>query len=151
MNTPRVGRSRAAQLARIQFHSDGCGREQHPAIDVKVQSLPDNGMSEEDARGAWEGLVEQWWEQAIGIAHQHGYACVFSEGRSGGWCVPFYQGGRKFQSWPGQGGAMGYPTYPDVVNDATERRRFLAFQKDILALLADVPYQWKQMGSKAVV
>ena len=126
----------------IEYHSDGMGRESHAAINVKVQGHIDIEPFEAFAEQAWESCVEVFWDAAIDIAHERGYSCVFSEGQSGGWLVPFYQrlgdGRTKFHSWPGQGGDMGYPSYPDVDNIG-ERSRFRAFQRQIEAMLDNVP------------
>ena len=127
----------------IEYHSDGMGRERHAAINVKVHAridLPE--AHERHAEQAWESCVAMFWEDATELAHERGYSCVFSEGRSGGWLVPFYQtlgdGRDKFRSWPGQGGNMGFPAYPDV-DEIGERSRFRAFQREIDAMLEAVP------------
>ncbi len=127
----------------IEYHSEGKGRDGHAAINVKVQAridLPDE--HERHAEQAWESCVRTFWEDATELAHERGYSCVFSEGRSGGWLVPFYQtlgdGRQQFMTWPGQGGDMGYPRYPDV-DDIGERSRFRAFQRRIRAMLDEVP------------
>ena len=135
MNTPKVGRSkRAKQAQEIQFHREDW-RDSHPAINVKYRG-------DAPSEYAWDATVEQFWFHATTIAHEHGYSGVFSEGRSSGWLVPFYQYAgnklQKFSQWPGQGPDYGYPTYPDV-NDSKERKRFIRFQKDILELLDSVP------------
>jgi len=125
--------------ADIELHSDGCGREGHPAINVKWYGRwPESDLDPETLQGIWQTVVEVFWEQATETAHLHGYSGVFSEGRSGGWLVPYFQGGKKFFHWPGQGGNLGYPSYPDV-EDKTESKRFREFRFDIEQLLAAVP------------
>jgi len=91
MGTQKLGRSRAAKRAKdIHFHSDNMlGTDGHPAIKVKYYgSAP--------SEYAWDATVEDFWFSAKMIAHEHGYSGVFSEGRSGGWLVPFsqYQNGK---------------------------------------------------------
>ncbi len=147
MNTQKIGRTRKAKSKQtvIAFHADGMG-DAHPAINVKVQSLPVLEVSEQNAEIAYEITKETFWHAAQSIAHQHGYSGVFSEGRSGGWLLPFYQyrNGKLWQpmEWDGQGPDKGYPSYPDVT-DAQERKRFAKFRADILELLADVPNQYR--------
>lgn len=129
----------------IQFHSDGMGREGHPAINVKVYApVPSDLLDTPDDvyERAWESVHKGFWEEATELAHERGYSGLFSEGRSGGWMLPFYQrtadGRTRFHNWPGQGGELGYPHYPDVSNIG-ERSRFLAFQRRIQAMLDSVP------------
>lgn len=144
MDTLKVGRSkRAASLKQdIEFHSDN--GPQHAAINVKYYGRwPEcDDLSPDDTQGIWERVCEQFWDKATDIAHTHGYSSVFSEGRSSGWLVPFYQtlgdGRKQFHNWPGQGPRHGYPQYPDVTNDKAEDRRFRAFRFDIEQLLAGV-------------
>ena len=129
----------------IEYHSDGMGREGHAAINVKVYGgISVDAGYEDYAEQAWENCVERFWEEATEAAHERGYSCVFSEGRSGGCLVPFYQtlgdGRTKFMSWPGQGGNMGYPVYPDV-DQIGERSRFRAFQRTIETMLEAVPME----------
>ncbi len=126
----------------IEFHADGMCRGGNPAINVKVYHFPDIDAPDDVLEHAWESVREGFWEEAIEVAHERGYSCVFSEGRSGGWMLPFYQtladGRTQFHSWPGQGGDMGYPRYPDV-SQIGERSRFLAFQRRIQAMLDSIP------------
>ncbi len=127
----------------IEYHSDGFGREGHAAINVKVHARIDLPEAHEQyAQQAWESCAVMFWEEATELAHERGYSCLFSQGRSGGWMVPFYQtlgdGRSKFMTWPGQGGEHGYPRYPDVDNIG-ERSRFRAFQRRIEAMLVAVP------------
>lgn len=127
----------------IDYHSDGFGRDAHAAINVKVYKRIDLPEAHEPfGEAAWESCAVTFWEDATELAHERGYSCVFSEGRSGGWLVPFYQtlgdGRSTFMRWPGQGGGMGYPRYPDV-DDIGERSRFRAFERRIQAMLDDVP------------
>jgi hypothetical protein len=141
MNTLKHGRTRKAHSKQVEitFHSDDIGRSNaHPAINVKVYSLPHVEASEDAKEQAYHHAEEMFWQNAALIAHKHGYSGVFSEGRSNGWCVPYYQYfDGKLQQWlesPGQGPDKGYPSYPDVT-DAKERRRFVNFRADILELL----------------
>jgi hypothetical protein len=141
MNTP--GRTRKA--VEIQFHSDNAtGTDAHPAINVKYRGSYNpatyDNLTDGQREGVWNNCVESFWEQAGTIAHEHGYSGVFSEGRSGGWLVPYYQyaDGKLSLKYVGQGPALGYPSYPDV-EDRTERQRFVRFRKDITRLLASVP------------
>ena len=126
----------------IEYHSDNfLGTDAHAAINVKVGHI-DVEPFEEYAQQAWDRCVEIFWEEATELAHERGYSCVFSEGRSGGWLVPFNQtlgdGRTKFMNWPGQGGELGYPSYPDMDNIG-ERSRFRAFKRRIEAMLDNVP------------
>lgn len=123
-------------------------REGHAAINVKVYRL-ESGNADDSARElAWDRTVEQFWDDAKKLAHKRGYAGVFSEGRSGGWCVPFYQrtkdGRSQFHDWPGQGPELGYPSYPDVEHNGAEREKFRAFQRDVRHLLADVQARYTE-------
>jgi hypothetical protein len=148
MNSKRQG------LADVEYHSDGYGRESHPAINVKYQgryrwaSQPDD-LSEREwnqiTEWAWESACETFWNDATEIAHEREYSGVFSEGRSGGWLIPFYQGypAKRMSRWQGQGGNLGYPRYPQLVDDdgrvdVGELQRFLALQRRVKALLDDV-------------
>src|ERR1051326_143313 len=103
-----LGRSKRAKARKveIQFHSDGYGQaDAHPAINVKVYSRWPEVAGATDAQReiAYDATVEQWWQRAQEIAHEHGYSGVFSEGRSSGWLLPFYQttkdGRNKFLNW----------------------------------------------------
>lgn len=119
----------------IAFHAEQPAAQAHPAINVKVRrALETSDIPEAEAEAIHEGCVEAFWERATEIAHEHGYAGVFSEGRTGGWLLPFYQGGQKFHQWPGQGPELGYPSYPDV-SEREEERRFRKFRTAINALL----------------
>lgn len=146
----------------IEYHNDRpmSGGTPHAAINVKRYTIPT--LPEEDqqfAEAAYETARDDFWEQAKEAAHDRGYSCVFAEGRSGGWCVPFYQWGMShadqtgrnlktygktgaplMMHWPGQGGGLGFPEYPDM-DKIGERSRFRAFQAEIERLLLDVPYR----------
>ena len=102
----------------IAFHSDNAtGCNAHPAINVKVQRLPPVDAPETITALAYDETVRQFWELANGIARSHGYSGVFSEGRSGGWAVPYTQhdaNGNLVTEWTGQGPEKGYPVYPNV-------------------------------------
>lgn len=143
MTLNKVGRSKAAKARKIEitFHADN--GQAHPAINVKVREWPlVEGLDESVAERAYDAPVETFWRDAQSIAHLHGYTGVFSEGRSGGWLVPYYRYiNGKLQQWedsPGQGPDKGYPTYPDV-NELTERKRFVRFREEILDLLYAMP------------
>jgi hypothetical protein len=125
--------------------------EGHPAINVKYQrSLYDSSIAEDVATRAYDLTVEMWWNEATNTAHAHRYTGVFSEGRSGGWCAPYFQfakgklqlHGGLYPESTGQGPDKGYPTFVDV-EDAKERRTFAKFERGILKLLADVPEMYK--------
>lgn len=116
-----------------------CDRyERHLAVNVKYYgAYPDapDGV----VQAAWEQCCETFWDDAREIAREHGYDNVFSEGRSGGWLVPFYQASaRRSRYWQGQGGALGYPRYPDP-ESLTDRVKFAAFRADIEARMRHVP------------
>lgn len=139
MHTPKVGRSKQAKA-----NNAITLREGHPAINVKVYHRLDSPeeFTELEREHAWDVMVEEFWSDARRAAHKRGYSGVFAEGRSDGWCVPYYQsinGVRaQFKTWPGQGPQHGYPTYPDVEHDSAERERFRGLQRDIRRMLADV-------------
>ena len=141
----------------ISFHRDDTGQPAHAAINVKVygriEGVPDS-VPGDVCEGAWMHTEANWWQRAGEIAHEHGYSGVFSEGRCGGWCVPFrqYQNGVlvQFDKWPGEGPKLGYPVYPDVMDDAAERKTFVEFRAEILALLEDVP-QWYRVAIKKMM
>jgi len=142
---PKTKRRRRVAPVTIAFHSDFMDANAHPAIDVKRYSCPDVPGAPEDIRSrAYEATMEQFWRGVRDLAHAHGYSGAFSEGRSGGWCVPFeqYQAGKlaKFDRWPGQGGAIGtrtegYPVYVDA-EDTKQRARFVGFRAAVERLLA---------------
>lgn len=86
----------------ITFHSDGCGRTRHPAINVKVHRfgldsaalVAQFNCTEADAERAlqyaFESAQTRFWENAEERARElfgdYG-ARVYSEGRMGGWLV----------------------------------------------------------------
>lgn len=117
-------------------------RDGHAAVCVKVYHLDSGNAADDVAERAYNMTVELFWDEATRLAHKRGYAAVFAEGRSDGWCVPFYQraknGRTQFDNWPGSGPDHGYPRYPDVEHNGAEREKFRAFQRDIRRLLADV-------------
>ena len=120
----------------IEYHSDGAGREGHAAINVKVNAHIDVEPYQDYAEQAWENCVERFWEDATEQAKARGYAGVYSEGRSGGWLVPYhsYYNGldnakRRQQSY-----------YPDV-DQIGERSRFRAFQREIEVFVKSVPME----------
>ena len=127
-------------MKEIQFHSDNAlGTDAHPAINVKVYHWPDVDADESVRERAYDEVVRSFWLDAELIAQIHGYSGVFSEGRSGGWLVPFTQRnkeGKLITHWTGQGPDKGYPYYPDVENKK-ERKVFLEFQADIEKLLSE--------------
>lgn len=123
-------------------------REGHAAINVKVYNLrtPD-GISEQDAERAYEHTVEQFWNDATQAAHERGYCGVFSEGRSGGWLVPYLwsKGSPKHNYHGGysQGPDVGYPRFPDVEHDSAAREKFRAFERDIRRMLSEVQAEYE--------
>jgi hypothetical protein len=141
MNT--LGRTRKAKQRKqivIAIHDD------KPAINVKYRDNINHNAPEEKAVVAWDMMVEQWWEDAENIAHELGYSGVFSEGRSSGWLVPYYQyhNGKLYQGPnTGQGPEKGYPQYPDV-SDSKERARFVRLHERIAELMANVPTMFRE-------
>lgn len=122
-------------------------REGHPAINVKVYRLETpEGYTDGDRERAYDWTVEQFWQDATTEAHERGYAGVFSEGRSGGWCVPYHWSKPNVQHDQGgpysQGPDAGYPVYPDVEHDAGAREKFRGFQRAIRRMLADVQVEY---------
>lgn len=118
----------------------------HAAVCVKYQaSLYRDDVEQEALDTAYEQTVEDFWIRANVAAHMHGYSGVMAEGRSDGWCVPYRQYQHDtlctfyYGQWPGQGHKLGYPRYPDVTQDSEERQPFFDFQRDIEALMAEVP------------
>lgn len=115
------------------------GSDPHMAINVKYYGgVPT--IDEQLAEAVWDIVSMQFWERANEIAfHDFGYSGVFSEGRSGGWMVPFYQSGVKSGiTWPGQGGHLGYPSFP-AFDDPDEVEKFLKFAEAIGGLMSEVP------------
>lgn len=116
--------------------------EGHPAVNVKVHCayLWEPRAASDSAREyGWDTAARWFWDAATACAHKRGYSGVFAEGRSGGWCVPFYQSQHgkviQFNNWPGQSPKFGYPYYPDVEHNGADRERFKGFQRDIRKLL----------------
>ena len=137
----------------IEYH------EGHAACNVKVYGHIDVEPHEKFAQQAWDNTIINFWEQATELAHESGYSCVFAQGRSGGWLVPYRQQGMNlllksryrispisnaplFWYSAGQGGSLGYPQYPDM-DDIGERSRFRAFAKRIEAMMQAVPQMIK--------
>lgn len=138
MNTPKIGRSKQAKANNAITLRDG-----HPAINVKVYHLrTPEGISESQAESAYDWTVEGFWQDATIEAHERGYAGVFTEGRSGGWLVPYLWSKPGVQhSHNGrysQGPDAGYPRYPDAEHDSAAREKFRGFQRAIRRMLADV-------------
>ena len=145
-------------LASVDFHSDGLGRDVHPAINVKhyrgYQRCPDDipeRVWDRLGESAWQSCVDRFWESAEEIARERGYTGVFSEGRSGGWLVPYYQSrssahyqGMNFRDGNRWAGPIRYPDIERDRCDIGELSRFTAFRRRIQALLDDVPYQLEQ-------
>lgn len=138
LKTAGQGRSKQAKIRKSPITL----REGHAAINVKVYHLDSGDASSEVAELAYDWTVEQFWQDAINIAHSRGYAGVFAEGRSDGWLVPYNWSKTGIQhTWGGpysQGPEAGYPVYPDVEHNGADRERFRAFQREIQTLLADV-------------
>jgi hypothetical protein len=140
----------------ITLH-EGC-----PAICVKVYTLPVLEESEAVLVKAYNLTVKDFWEAADTAAHKHLYSGVFSQGRSGGWLVPYTQhnsAGDLTTEYTGSGPGKGYPVYPNM-DDYKEYRQFLRFKARIEKLLTEVPtmYKWNvhvfsalsAMGSSSV-
>lgn len=107
----------------VEYHSDGCSRPEHPAINVKLYNFPDlDGYTERQAQSAFECTQEDFWERAKDLARLYGFSGVFSEGRSGGWMLPYHS--RNI--------------YANVA-DFGDRSRFLAFQRRVKKALEGVP------------
>ena len=95
----------------------------HMAVHVSTLHMRfADGGTDEQREVAWEMAVESWWNDASEIAQEIGYRGAASEGRSGAWCAPFYQG----------------DSYPDP-SDKKEQRRFLRFQTAIEGLMQSFP------------
>ena len=142
--TLKLSEARAAKRAEIELHGD-YALDRHMAINVKYRGpWPTQPADCDDARWeyvcsqAFDRACEDFWLDAEVIAQEHGYTDVFSEGRSGGWLVPYWQSRPVGMRYMGQGGKLGYPRYPDPENLA-DRVQFLAFQTDILDRLSAVP------------
>ena len=119
----------------IEYHSDGVGRVGNAAINVKDHgryTIPE--ALQTYAESAWDRCNERFWEDAHAVAIDSGYAGVYSEGRSGGWLVPYhsYAPDKRDLNAVRQGSY-----YPDV-DDIGERSRFRAFQRRIEAMVADI-------------
>ena len=144
-----LGRSRAAKSRKVEiaFHSDNAtGCDPHPAVNVKVHSVPNVNAPENARERAWDFAVTEFWANADLIAQDHGYSGVFSEGRSDGWLIPFTQHdstGKLVTEWTGQGPDKGYPIYPNVENakkkkkKKKKRRQFVCFRTAIEGLLLE--------------
>ncbi len=143
------------QEVAITFYDESGFGDGHAAIDIKCRNWPDDlgdNLVEIDQQRIWDRTQEDWHEAAASIAHAHGYSACFTEGRSGGWLVPFRQidatgqlqrYGGEFPQWSGMGGDKGHPTCPDVT-EQRERETFVAFRDDIEALLELVPEMARQ-------
>ena len=135
-----MSRPMGRKLADVEFHSDGFGRESHPAINVKYRGrypqCPDD-IPEKDferiTEYAWTDCAERFWEDAKDLARERGYAGVYSEGRQGGWLVPYYGG------FPIYGGRTHHVWYPVPAESIAELSRFHAFRVRIEAMLSDTP------------
>ena len=128
----------------ISFH------EGYPCVNVKYYKNDwANGIDDDLAEVYFQQVQEWFMEQAAEIAHSFGYSGIFSFGRNGGWIAPFRQftksGKSKFypDSWPGQGGDLGYPS-PPPLEDPIELFRFQAFERAIKeVLMAEVDQELK--------
>ncbi len=121
----------------IEYHSDGMGRESHAAINVKVYGpiSVDEGY-EDMAEAAWESCRERFWEDANEQARARGYGGVYSEGRSGGWLVPYH----SWYNGPDLNKRRQSSYYPDI-DEIGERSRFRAFQREIEVFVQSVPME----------
>jgi hypothetical protein len=61
-----------------------------PAVNVKDHTLYSFDLPEDEAQAIYEDVQHDFWAQAEDIAKAHGYAGIYSEGRMGGWLVPYY-------------------------------------------------------------
>ena len=86
--------------ANVDTHSDGYGRRQRPAINVKVYHYPTTSKVEdafkcsehvasEALTYAFESAQQRFWEDAQDVARDifGKHVKVYSEGRSGGWLI----------------------------------------------------------------
>jgi hypothetical protein len=117
-------------------------RDGHAAVNVKVYHLDSGDAPDSVRERVWDATVQTFWERASEIAHGRGYTGVFSEGRSGGWCVPYSWSKGKPKHYPNGPYSQGpfdegYPVYPDVAHNSAERERFRAFQRRIRKLLSE--------------
>lgn len=112
----------------IEYHSDGSYGTRHAAINVKVhwfnkaQKLNtyyerigiDYNEFSEIMWYTFEGMAELFWEDANDQAKDFGFQKVYSEGRSGGWLVPYP-----------------YITEDELEEDSTLVDRYLSFREKI--------------------
>ena len=138
MNTLKLGRSKQAKVNNSITLRDG-----QAAINVKVYKLnTPSGVSESQAEQAFESTADWFWFAATEAAHKRGYTGVFTEGRSGGWCVPYLWSKANVKHAHhgpyNQSPDAGYPVYPDVAHDSAAREKFRAFQRTIRHLLDGV-------------
>jgi len=76
-----------------------------PAINVKDHVAYPHDLPEDEFMAIYQMIQESFWDRAEQIAKEHGYAGVWSEGRMGGWLVPYYSGRRaldKIEALPGE-------------------------------------------------
>lgn len=75
---------------------------------------------------AWNFTQRAFWDDAERLAQEHGYAGVYSAGRSDGWLIPY------------RNATFAEYRYPDP-NDAEDCERFERFAESVEALLNDAP------------
>lgn len=90
-------------MTEITFHQE-FNSEPHAAVNVKVYHVPAFSLMEPYFLRFWDGMhyedyceqlfswvAEDFWEENVQVmARDAGFAGVYSEGRSSGWAVPYY-------------------------------------------------------------
>lgn len=138
-------------MSEVEFHSDYGYGPRHAAVNVKVySSYPKSskmqdyferlGWSEDEfekeAESILEGMQHFFWNEDVQeIAKEHGFEKVHSEGRSGGWAVPYPTMGEE-----------------DFEDDPELVKRFLAFQTAVKAevngvddaIFEELKYLWSE-------
>lgn len=128
----------------IELHSeDGWGAVLHMAVNVKLYGeleAPEE-TPDEVLRMAYDFTRESWWYEAARVAHEAGFSGVTSEGRSGGWCVPFFatEDGKLVGSYPDDRKNL-RPVYPEL-GDPSDVAQFLWFQRGIETLMTSYSLQ----------
>ena len=116
----------------IAMHSDRFG-PRHMAVNVKVYTgWPEvEGATEAQQQQAYDWTVEDFWNTAEELALACNFDGVYSEGRMGGWAVPYY------------GEAKHSPQYPELDN-ADHRKDFIKFQGMIEDLLTSCKEYYRE-------
>jgi hypothetical protein len=120
--------NRLTDTQTIPFH----GETGHAAVRVKLWDLDQAAVeaaygdaSESQRSYAWDAAAEEFWSQIHTAAEELGYAGASSEGRSGGWCAPYYGNYQNLTV--------------ETFEDRSERVRFAEFEVVVQELLDDVP------------